>query len=97
LLQPAFQQQGGGEGVHRVVAIAAALTLGQAILAEARAFRAFAIGDPTAQAHAACTDAADEPQHAVLACRKILNTFGIKPRAWRSGLPSLLDRFYRHV
>jgi len=32
----------------------------------------------------------------VLACKKILHTFGIKPRAWRSGLPPLLDRFYRH-
>jgi dTDP-4-dehydrorhamnose reductase len=74
-----------------------ALALGQAVLAEARAFRSFAVDDPVARAHAACADAADEPQHAVLACRKILNTFGIKPRAWRSGLPSLLDRFYRHV
>ncbi|MFV3016928.1 NAD(P)-dependent oxidoreductase, partial [Pseudomonas sp. KHB2.9] len=32
---------------------------------------------------------------AVLACKKILHTFGIKPRAWRAGLPALLDRFYR--
>ena len=48
------------------------------------------------QAHAARPDAVDEPQHAVLACKKILHTFGIKPRAWRSGLPSLLDRYYRH-
>ncbi|MGH8329816.1 MAG: NAD(P)-dependent oxidoreductase, partial [Pseudomonas sp.] len=37
-----------------------------------------------------------EPQHAVLACKKILHTFGIKPRAWRAALPGLLDRFYRH-
>ncbi|WP_162876986.1 sugar nucleotide-binding protein, partial [Pseudomonas viridiflava] len=52
---------------------------------------------PTAQAHAARPDAGEEPQHAVLACKKILHTFGIKPRAWRAGLPSLLDRYYRHV
>jgi dTDP-4-dehydrorhamnose reductase len=39
---------------------------------------------------------AEEPQHAVLACKKILHTFGIKPRAWRAALPALLDRFYRH-
>ncbi|WP_369294210.1 sugar nucleotide-binding protein, partial [Klebsiella pneumoniae] len=50
-----------------------------------------------AQAHAARPDASDEPQHAVLACKKILHTFGIKPRAWRAGLPALLDRFYRHT
>ncbi|MGH8355639.1 MAG: sugar nucleotide-binding protein [Pseudomonas sp.] len=72
------------------------LALGQAILAEARAFRQLAIDDITPQAHAARPDAADEPQHAVLACKKILHTFGIKPRAWRTGLPSLLDRYYRH-
>ncbi|EPF3390062.1 TPA: NAD(P)-dependent oxidoreductase, partial [Pseudomonas aeruginosa] len=34
---------------------------------------------------------------AVMVCKKILHTFGIKPRAWRAGLPALLDRYYRHV
>lgn len=72
------------------------LALGQAILTEARTFHPLAIESPTAQAHAARPDATDEPQHAVLACKKILHTFGIKPRAWRAGLPALLDRFYRH-
>ena len=72
------------------------LALGQAILTEARNFHPLAIESPTAQAHAARPDAAEEPQHAVLACKKILHTFGIKPRAWRAGLPALLDRFYRH-
>ncbi|SFM51195.1 dTDP-4-dehydrorhamnose reductase [Pseudomonas syringae] len=73
------------------------LALGQAVLTEARLLRELAIESPTAQAHAARPDAAEEPQHAVLACKKILHTFGIKPRAWRAGLPSLLDRYYRHV
>jgi dTDP-4-dehydrorhamnose reductase len=72
------------------------LALGQAILTEARALHPLAIEAPTAQAHAARPDAAEEPQHAVLACKKILHTFGIKPRAWRAALPGLLDRFYRH-
>lgn len=71
--------------------------LGQAILTEARTFRALQLEAVGAQAHALCADVADEPQHAVLACKKILHTFGIKPRAWRSGLRSLLDRYYRHV
>ncbi|MDM8347993.1 sugar nucleotide-binding protein [Pseudomonas sp. sp1636] len=74
-----------------------AQALGQAVLSEARNFRSNLIEDITAQAHAARPDATEEPQHAVLACKKILHTFGIKPRAWRSGLPSLLDRYYRHV
>ena len=53
--------------------------------------------DITPQAHAARPDAAEEPQNAVLACKKILHTFGIKPRAWRAALPTLLDRYYRHA
>ena len=73
-----------------------ALSLGQAVLSEARHYRSNLVEDIAPQAHAARPDAADEPQHAVLACKKILHTFGIKPRAWRSGLPSLLDRYYRH-
>ncbi|MEX6503485.1 sugar nucleotide-binding protein [Pseudomonas zhanjiangensis] len=73
------------------------LALGQAILSEARQLRADLAEEVVAQAHAARPDAGHEPQHAVLACKKILHTFGIKPRAWRAGLPSLLDRYYRHV
>lgn len=72
------------------------LTVGQAILAEARTLRSMPSVDIAAKAHAACVDAAEEPQHAVLACKKILNTFGVKPRAWRTGLTPLLDRYFRH-
>ena len=73
------------------------LALGQAVLSEARNFRSNLVDEVSPQAHSARPDAAEEPQHAVLSCKKILHTFGIKPRAWRSGLPSLLDRYYRHV
>jgi dTDP-4-dehydrorhamnose reductase len=74
-----------------------ALALGQAVLSEARNFRGQLLEGVTPQAHAARPDAADEPQHAVMSCKKILHTFGIKPRAWRSGLAELLERYYRHV
>jgi dTDP-4-dehydrorhamnose reductase len=74
-----------------------ALALGQAVLSEARNYRGQLLEMVSPQAHAARPDAADEPQHAVLACKKILHTFGIKPRAWRSGLAELLERYYRHV
>lgn len=73
------------------------LALGQAVLSEARNFRSNLVDEVSPQAHSARPDAAEEPQHAVLSCKKILHTFGIKPRAWRSGLPALLDRYYRHV
>ena len=76
---------------------ATSLALGQAVLSEARTFRSNLVDEVSPQAHSARPDAAEEPQHAVLSCKKILHTFGIKPRAWRSGLPSLLDRYYRHV
>lgn len=72
------------------------LLVGQALQAEARQHRKLRIETLTPIAHADCADAADEPQHGVLACKKILNTFGIKPRAWRTGLPSLLERYYNH-
>jgi dTDP-4-dehydrorhamnose reductase len=74
-----------------------ALALGQAVLSEARNFRGQLLEGVSSQAHAASPDVADEPQHAVLSCKKILHTFGIKPRAWRNGLPELLERYYRHV
>lgn len=72
------------------------LMVGQALLAEAAHHRQLAVSSLTPIAHAVCSDAADEPQHGVLACKKIFNTFGIKPRAWRAGLPSLLECYYRH-
>lgn len=72
------------------------LALGQAVLGEARPLHPLKVQEVSPQAHAARADAVDEPQHAVLACKKIFHTFGIKPRAWRTGLPALLDRYYRH-
>jgi dTDP-4-dehydrorhamnose reductase len=72
------------------------IALGQAILAEARNLRQMPAVELRPCAHADCPDSALEPQHVVLACRKILNTFGVKPRAWRAALPALLDRYYRH-
>ena len=74
-----------------------ALALGQAILSEAQHLRHNLLEDVVAQAHAARPNAADEPQNAVLSCKKIFHTFGVKPRAWRAALPSLVDTYYRHV
>jgi dTDP-4-dehydrorhamnose reductase len=48
-------------------------------------------------AHASFPDAMIEPQHGVLDSLKITQTFGIKPRAWRTGLAELLDSYYRNV
>lgn len=71
------------------------LALGQAILAEARQLHPELRAEPVAQAHGSMPDANEEPQHAVLSCKKILHTFGVKPRAWRAVLPALVERHYR--
>src|SRR5690606_8646526 len=71
------------------------LALGQCMVAEARNLRTLPPAEIVPLAHAACADAPVEPQHGVLACKKILNTYGVKPRAWRAGLPVLLDRYFR--
>lgn len=87
-------------GTYHYGAIEAAtsLALGQAILAEARRYQPGELqGTVTPQPHTLLPDATEEPQHAVLACKKILHTFGVKPRAWRAGLSALLERYYRHL
>ena len=73
------------------------LLLAESILLEARTLCAIKVERVLPQAHAERPDAADEPQYAVLACKKILNTFGVKPRAWRNGLHGLIERYYRHI
>lgn len=73
------------------------LVLAESILTEARSLSTLKVEQLDSQAHAERADAEDEPQYAVLACKKILHTFGVKPRAWRSGLRSLIDRYYRHI
>lgn len=74
-----------------------AMVLAESILVEARTLCALKVQGLVAQPHAERPDTEDEPQYAVLACKKILHTFGVKPRAWRSGLHSLIERYYRHV
>ena len=44
LFEPAFQQQGGGQCVHRVVPVAAALALGQALAFGLEGGQAFVMG-----------------------------------------------------
>lgn len=73
------------------------LVVGQTILAESATFRQPRLRGLLPRGHAALDDAAVEPQHGVLACKKIFHTFGIKPRAWRAGLHALLDSYYRHA
>lgn len=81
----------GGQEAATVLAVA------QAILAEAQAWRPQLSQKVESCAHASFADAEIEPQHGVLDSRKITHTFGVKPRAWRTGLAGLLDSYYRNV
>jgi len=71
------------------------LALYQAILDEAKQFHPTLKAALKATPHELCVDNQEEPQHAVLACKKILETFGIKPRAWRVGLADVLARYFQ--
>lgn len=73
------------------------MVVAQTVLAEAEHYIRPRLDGLLSQAHAVCDDADTEPQHGVLACKKIFNTFGIKPRSWRSGMPALLERYYRRL
>lgn len=73
------------------------LAWGQVALAEARNYDSQLTENIIARPHTDFNDAAVEPQYAVLACKKILHTFGIKQRAWRAAIPELFKSFYsRH-
>jgi len=72
-----------------------ALALYQAILDEAAQFRPAVAARLLPMPHELCADSQTQPQHAVLSCKKILETFGIKPRAWRVGLADVLERYFQ--
>lgn len=72
------------------------LAWGQVALAEARLHDKNLTENIIAKPHTDFNDATVEPQYAVLACKKILYTFGIKQRAWRAAIPELFKLFYNH-
>lgn len=76
---------------------ATSLSVGQAILAEAKYWVPSIEQAVDARGHASFGDAIIEPQHGVLDCRKITHTFGIKPRSWRASMSDLLHSYYRNA
>lgn len=73
------------------------LAWGQVVLMEAQNYDKTITTSILAKPHTSFPDAAIEPQYSVLACKKILYTFGIKQRAWRAAIPNLVKRFYQHA
>lgn len=76
---------------------ATTLAVAEAILYEAKAWDSSISQEVIPRPHAHFEDAAIEPQHGVLDCKKITHTFGVKPRAWRTGMAELLDSYYRKL
>lgn len=72
------------------------LAWGQIALTEARSYDQTITEKVIAKPHTEFSDASVEPQYAVLSCKKILYTFGIKQRAWRAAIPELFKDFYNH-
>lgn len=70
------------------------LVWGQIALDEARLYQANLTDRVIAKTHTDLQDVLAEPQSAILSCKKILHTFGIKQRAWRTAIPILFKRFY---
>jgi len=71
--------------------------LQQAILDEAKRLYPSLRATLLARPHELCPDAKNTPQHTVLSCKKILETFGIKARTWRVGLEDVLRRYFQQA
>lgn len=84
-------------GTYHYGAMEAISSLGwsQIALEEARKYDSTLTHNIVAKPHTSFPDAIVEPQYAVLDCKKILHTFGIKQRAWRTTIPELCKAFYR--
>lgn len=66
----------------------------EAILAAARQFEELAVQELRAVASADSPAAAQRPASSVLKCRKLLSTFGIRQRPWRTELQRVIREFY---
>lgn len=84
-------------GIYHYGAMEAISSLGwsQVALDEARKYEQELTKNIVAKPHTSFPDAIVEPQYAVLDCKKILYTFGIKQRAWRTAITELFKAFYR--
>lgn len=66
----------------------------EAILAAARQFEDLAVQELNAVSSADFPAAAQRPASSVIKCRKLLSTFGIRQRPWRSELQRVIREFY---
>ena len=70
------------------------LELGECIIAQARQFEALAVEELTSVSGGSIQGRAARPRRLILSTRKLLYTFGIKPRPWRQELADTVERHY---
>jgi dTDP-4-dehydrorhamnose reductase len=68
--------------------------VGECIIAQARQFEELAVEEIVGVSGQSIQGRAERPQRLVLSTRKLLYTFGIKPRSWRQELAETVERHY---
>lgn len=70
------------------------LELGECIIAQARQFEALAVDDLIGISGGSIQGRAVRPKRLIMSTRKLLYTFGIKPRPWRQELAETVEKHY---
>jgi dTDP-4-dehydrorhamnose reductase len=70
------------------------MELGECIIAQARQFEDLAVEEIVGISGQSINGRAERPRRLVLSTRKLLYTFGIKPRPWRQELAETVERHY---
>jgi dTDP-4-dehydrorhamnose reductase len=86
----------GAYGVYHVgcQGDASWIELGECIIAQARQFEELAVEEIVGVSGQSIQGRAERPRRLVLSTRKLLYTFGIKPRPWRQELAETVERHY---
>ena len=86
----------GAYGVYHVgcQGDASWMELGECIIAQARQFEDLAVEEIVGISGQSINGRAERPRRLVLSTRKLLYTFGIKPRPWRQELAETVERHY---
>jgi dTDP-4-dehydrorhamnose reductase len=86
----------GAYGVYHVgcQGDASWIELGECIIAQARQFEELAVEEIIGVSGQSIQGRAERPRRLVLSTRKLLYTFGIKPRPWRHELAETVERHY---
>ena len=70
------------------------MELGECVIAQARQFEDLAVEEIVGILGQSINGRAERPRRLVLSTRKLLYTFGIKPRPWRQELAETVERHY---